>query len=574
MTTPNLTDDGEAESSDASGAVDGLFNLHGKERLDAATRDKLLIELLAQFPDAPVMATNDMGLVVEMPASMPLVENPVVEARFGLDGQDAQNRATIIANWDRMLREGAARCIVNSTVTEGGVAVYALDIRESHGVILVLMAALEDSGAGLEQTEQALRAKLRFASMEKDEQSHMLSVDETLTEILGYEPAEMVGRRSLEFVHPDDHALAIDHWIEMLTRSGEMRRVTQRWRRKDGTWAWFEVSNRDLRDDPAHRCVVTEMVDVSDMFAAQEELRARQQLLDRLAATVPVGLVQIDREGQVVYTNERLHQMLGVEHQTTVEDQFGSIVHNHRAILRDALDHVLAHGGTADIEVEVKLAKAAEPRYCTVSLRALTHEDGQVSGAIGAVADVTDSARLREELTRRATFDELTGCYSRAAILRELDKQMGARGARSRRAVMFVDLDHFKAINDNEGHAAGDEILRGVGAALREAVRTGDLVGRIGGDEFLVVCPGIESAEAAMKLAERLATCARRGGSRAAGSLAHQLSIGVAWSDGDDVGAEALVAAADRAMYESKRERAGLPHLAAAPDDIADADAA
>ena len=152
MTTAKLPEDHAPAPSAARLAVDAVFDRHGKARLDAARRDKLLAALLTEFPEAPVMATNEMGLVVEMPASMPLRQNPVVEARFGLDGQDAQNRGTIIANWDRTLREGAARCVVRSPVTEGAVAVYALDIRESHGVLLVLLAALEETGAGIEQT--------------------------------------------------------------------------------------------------------------------------------------------------------------------------------------------------------------------------------------------------------------------------------------------------------------------------------------------------------------------------------------------------------------------------------------
>jgi diguanylate cyclase (GGDEF)-like protein len=195
-------------------------------------------------------------------------------------------------------------------------------------------------------------------------------------------------------------------------------------------------------------------------------------------------------------------------------------------------------------------------------MRALTHDDGSVSGAIAAVADVTDSVRLREELTRRATFDDLTGCYARAAILAELQQPLHGGRRRVQRAVIFIDLDNFKRINDEQGHAAGDDILRAIGSALRSVVRENDLVGRVGGDEFLIVCPGIDGPDTAMDLAERLVDSARAAFCRETGKIGPQLSAGVAWSADEDIGADALVAAADAAMYESKRERAGRPKLA------------
>ncbi|MGA2012705.1 MAG: GGDEF domain-containing protein [Solirubrobacteraceae bacterium] len=125
------------------------------------------------------------------------------------------------------------------------------------------------------------------------------------------------------------------------------------------------------------------------------------------------------------------------------------------------------------------------------------------------------------------------------------------------RAVVFIDLDGFKQVNDRLGHAAGDELLRVVGRELRECCRREDIVGRIGGDEFLVVCPGIGSADAALGLAQRLAVRLSATVERASADTARRVSVGVSWSRGDALGADALVAAADRAMYASEREGLG-----------------
>ena len=95
---------------------------------------------------------------------------------------------------------------------------------------------------------------------------------------------------------------------------------------------------------------------------------------------------------------------------------------------------------------------------------------------------------MRQELVRRATFDELTGCHNRASIMLELEDSIGNRPD-AERAVVYVDVDHFKAINDEHGHSAGDEVLSVVAERLRKTVRGHDAVGRVGGDEFVVLSP-------------------------------------------------------------------------------------
>jgi diguanylate cyclase (GGDEF)-like protein len=199
----------------------------------------------------------------------------------------------------------------------------------------------------------------------------------------------------------------------------------------------------------------------------------------------------------------------------------------------------------------------------------VTQDDGAVSGAIICVADVTDSARMRDELAKRATFDELTGCYNRASTMLALEANIAAGERQAERAVMFVDLDRFKQVNDRHGHAAGDELLSIVAQRLQSAVRPGDLVGRIGGDEFLVVCPDIGGPKQAIELAQRLISALSGDVRLGVGSISHQVSIGVAWSDDDRTDADSLVALADSAMYESKRRQGGGATLANVKPEMA-----
>ncbi|HLL92682.1 MAG TPA: GGDEF domain-containing protein, partial [Solirubrobacteraceae bacterium] len=252
---------------------------------------------------------------------------------------------------------------------------------------------------------------------------------------------------------------------------------------------------------------------------------------------------------------------LGMDRADTAQEQLTTVGDGHRAALEQALDGTLGEGLAADIEIELLLA-SGEARFCTIALRALSASDGTIGGAIACVTDITDSARMREELQRRATCDELTGCHNRASIVRALENHVASGEGAAERAVVFVDVDQFKSVNDRYGHAAGDELLSIIAQRLRSAVREDDMVGRIGGDEFLVLCPNVGGPEEALRLTQRLAQAQSQEVRLAKGSVALRLSIGVAWSSGAGADADELVAQADNAMYESKREGAGLPKLA------------
>jgi len=285
-------------------------------------------------------------------------------------------------------------------------------------------------------------------------------------------------------------------------------------------------------------------------------------LLRRLTETLPLGVFQVDTSRSIVYRNARLATILGNKPAASLDKQLANVLPADRPKLKQALDAVLIEGRDVDLEVALRRAKQ-DVRRCTFSLRVLTDDSGTITGAIVSVTDVTETVRLREELEDRATFDELTRRHNRASILQVLERTLADQprsGAGT--GAVFVDLDHFKEINDRFGHAAGDVLLVEVAQRLGRAVRGFDVVGRLGGDEFLVVCSRVENPNEALRIAERIAD--------AIGATDLQLgdvmltpsaSIGVAWSNSEGMNADALVALADVAMYESKRRRQGRPVL-------------
>jgi diguanylate cyclase (GGDEF)-like protein/PAS domain S-box-containing protein len=546
---------GDSTAADTPGLDIACANTAGEDAVNA-----VLAIVLADHPEAVFYAINANVVTVPMPDSVNLKGHDVMEGHSALDLVIPGHRGLVIDTWEKASKTGIASARVRLAADpERPIMLTFLDARAQHGVFIGAFTTDEQASEQTDEPVIPLTAPPhtpRFARARKDGLAVLLEIDEAFTQILGWEPEEVVGRRTRDLIHPDDEALAVDNWMNMLASPGPGRRVKLRHQHRDGSWVWIEVTNHNLLDDPEYKCIVAEMVDISEEMS-------REQLLDRLAETLPLGLLQVDSHSRVIYTNDRLHAIVGTQRANTVEEQLSNVVDEDRQVVSEAFTGVLSNGIDSDIEVRVRPygERDTDLRYCSLNLRALTDASGGVTGAIVCLADVTESARARDELRVRATYDEVTRCYNRASTMAELEAILALDGTDRRPAVIYVDLDDFKDVNDTLGHPAGDEFLRVVAERLHRCVRAEDVVGRIGGDEFLVICPRISAATEAMNTAARLAKSLRHQIHLQIAAMPSSASIGVAWSDGSPTTAETLVAQGDIAMYESKRAGNGEPVL-------------
>jgi diguanylate cyclase (GGDEF)-like protein/PAS domain S-box-containing protein len=519
--------------------------------MDPAGRDALLAATLAQHPRAFVGAIDSTGLFVPLPDELAgrglrPIEGPA--SALGLV-VDEDHRAVIDA-WHRVVTEGVANCLVRPLAApERQVGLYLVDVTHRLGVYVGILIGLEDHVPVRSLAYEEVRPRL--VTMHKDQTAVITGAGPEVEALLGWSPAELVGRRSLELVHPDDQQRAIASWMDLLnTPPGAVRRVRLRHLHRDGRAVWFEITNHNQLADPDRPGVVAEMLDISDEMAAQEAVRAAEQLMRRLTETLPLAILQIDADRRITYLNDRAVRVLGGRVGDVLgDDHLAAIVPADRRAAADAITDTLVAGRDADLEYGHR-----EPgrgmRRIRATLRALTDDGGSVTGAIICLADVTEDVRLREELRHRATFDALTGCYNRAATLAALADAAADPGAP---AVIFLDLNGFKQVNDRYGHAAGDRLLTHVASRLRRAVPASGVVGRLGGDEFLVLCRDVTGAEQARQVGEDLAAALEDGGIDVAGEMLRpEVSVGVAWSPSGTAGPEELVARADAAMYEAK----------------------
>jgi diguanylate cyclase (GGDEF)-like protein/PAS domain S-box-containing protein len=261
--------------------------------------------------------------------------------------------------------------------------------------------------------------------------------------------------------------------------------------------------------------------------------------------------VVIDDAGTILEANEAMAALTGVRVLDLVGSQYDAFVHpEERAdVARRRRD--MAGSKTAASHVQRRLIHAdGSTRWAQVLITRIQEDDRYVT--LLAFDDVTAERAAMERLEHAALHDSLTGLPNRRLLSDRLDQALHrARRHGCMAAVLFLDLDRVKLINDSSGHAVGDAVLAMVGQRLAYAVRDADTVARVGGDEFVVVCEGVEDPNQVTELADRVLAIIAEPVRVDGQEISLTASIGIATSRGDAT-ADELLGAADMAMYEAK----------------------
>jgi diguanylate cyclase (GGDEF)-like protein len=292
--------------------------------------------------------------------------------------------------------------------------------------------------------------------------------------------------------------------------------------------------------------------DVTDIVRHSDELETLRYALDHVSE----GVVLLDADLNARFLNRRMRRFWGVtDERAASHPSYASLIAN--------APHARDRGMTPE-ELEAFFAgRVAAVRSGSEPLRDLKTTDGrhirahcdvlQNNGRMLTFCDVTDLVRNAEQLERLATIDSMTGLYNRRHFLDQADAEW-SRFQRHQRplSMLMIDIDHFKQVNDRYGHAVGDETLIAVAQACAGGKRQSDIVGRLGGEEFAILLPETELAQAAI-VADRLRAAI-------AGQVvtAHKVqfkvtaSIGIAAASVSMSGIDALMRAADQALYQAK----------------------
>ena len=288
----------------------------------------------------------------------------------------------------------------------------------------------------------------------------------------------------------------------------------------------------------------------------RQVLAEREFQLAEAQRTAQVGSYTWDLATSAVTWSDEMMRLLGFTEEVVDKGgAFASRIHpDDRARVLDAWRAAPNTSSPSSIEYRIVLP-SGETRWIQGRVRPVLDDTVAVVRVMGTLQDITERKRAEEEIAFQATHDALTRLPNRALFMDRLSHALTRRRRHpSGLAVLFLDLDRFKWLNDSLGHAAGDEVLVEVAARLREALRPGDTLARFGGDEFVVLCEDVTSEAGALTVAERLRTTLGAPIEVDGEETTLTLSIGVAYAGphGGAETADALVRDADAAMYRAK----------------------
>lgn len=381
---------------------------------------------------------------------------------------------------------------------------------------------------------------------------YLRQVNPAWTETLGWSASELTSRPFIDFVHPDERAATLAA-AERIYRGGVARGFRNRYLHADGSYRWLDWSTHAAANGMLY-CAVR---DVSEQVRNEERLRSQERKIRLLIDDANDAFLGMDQEGIITEWNKQAEAIFGWSAQEAIGQPMADLMVPARLRQRhnEGLRHFLrtnSAGAPSRKRVEVPaLRKDGSEILVEMTVGAMGFGDEQYFHAF--MRDVSEQRRLSEQLHYRATHDFLTGLTNRYAFMCYLQDAIDEADADPRSlALLFIDLDGFKAINDLCGHEVGDKVLIAFAKRLRNAVRHTDRVARLAGDEFVVLLDRLDDPwrEALPVIATILRAAAQpypeiggRGETRASIGMALHRQGG---------NAETLLSQADAAMYVAK----------------------
>ena len=362
-----------------------------------------------------------------------------------------------------------------------------------------------------------------------------------------------------DVVHPDDRAAVQKEWREAMALGtgrweGELRHVGPN---GETFWAHIGVSvcRRDAKGAPTRAVAVLQ--DVTESRLIRERLSRSEELL-RLGQRIGrIGTFERDLVTGKLFCSAETRVMFGFSAEPRVvrADQWlPSFVPEHQERIAETIKAALRRRDE-EIAIDCSVMRRGEttPRHLEMRARYFYDESGRPLRSVGVVIDVTERKQVEERLAHAARHDPLTGLANRTLFREALSAATARTIGGQSFAVLCLDLDRFKDVNDTLGHPAGDKLLIETAARLRRELRAGDMLARLGGDEFAILQLGLSDPAEAGRLAQRLVDCIRAPFMLEGQRVSVDASVGVAVAPRDGLDGEELLRAADLALYQAKQ---------------------
>lgn len=442
---------------------------------------------------------------------------------------------------DHVQADGTVIEVRGAPMPEGGFVSTHTDITDRKALERQLREALAEQTLLLENSLVGicLVAERRF-----------VQVNSKMLEMFGYERSEVIGRATA-LVHPDRPSY--DAFREMARATlprGETLHTERLMRRKDGSLFWCLMQGRAIDLKAPKAGSIWNVQDITERKRAEEHMRLTQSVFHAAGE----GIMVLDSERCIETVNPAFTEITGYGADEVVGRSPEMLMSGHHdARFYDTIWASLDDQGRweGDIWNRRKDGSLYAER---ISIRALRDEAGRPLRYVAIFHDITHRKEDEERAWHRANYDALTDLPNRALFLDRLQQaQAQAERDGSRFALLFIDLDGFKGVNDNLGHARGDDLLQQVATRLLACVRSIDTVGRLGGDEFVVIVGGMAQPQAATTVATKILEELVRPFTIDATIVRISGSIGIVIYPDDSRILPELLELADQAMYRAKR---------------------
>ena len=372
--------------------------------------------------------------------------------------------------------------------------------------------------------------------------------------ILGYAPEELEGKELLSLIDREDYLKIKILLQQFIAEKRGWTNLVWSCVRKEGGFRYLESSAVPIFDGGEVIGFRGTNHDITERKKAEENLKESENKLRTLLSSMSEGLLQVDTEDSIVFVNSCFCEIVGYTEDELLDKNWSDLLLDNEGVEFVKEVNERRRKGIAD-RYELRLRrKSGETIYVMVGGVPILDANGKVSGSMGVFTDITGRKHIEEQLQHDAFHDGLTGLANRALFMDHLRMtiERGKNRHRNAYAVLFLDFDRFKIINDSLGHAEGDKLLKGIAQRLQSSVRTGDLVARLGGDEFVILLSEMLNINEAMLIAERIQNDLRAAFDVSGREIFITASIGITLSTAGHICAEDMLRDADIAMYRAK----------------------
>jgi diguanylate cyclase (GGDEF)-like protein/PAS domain S-box-containing protein len=417
--------------------------------------------------------------------------------------------------------------------------------------------------AALRESEQRFRSSFDDAAIGMalvGTDGRFLRTNRSLRELLGYQEQELLGKRFQDITYPDDLNVDLDNFNRMLASEMRTYQIEKRYVHREGHVVWGLLSVSMVQDEEGEPLYfVSQIQDVSERKRAEQKIRDAEARYRTLVEQIP-AVTYIDPVNDPetsLYTSPQIERMLGYTPQEWQNEKlWPKRIHPDDRERIQTADERFEAGGEESFSEEYRLmAKDGSVVWVREEAVLIRDNSGEPLYWQGVFYNLTERKALEERLHYQAYHDPLTDLPNRRLFANHLKGALKRTRRRTghKSAVLFMDLDNFKVVNDSLGHEVGDHLLVAVGQRLKGCLRRGEVAARLGGDEFTLLLENISSAGEAEEVAERIIRELRTPFAIEGHLIFATISIGIALSD--TVGRaqeDLLIRAADIALYRAK----------------------